>query len=64
MPDPDNIDVEIIIFSSVSLISNIGSLTAEALNDEPNEKEPTFNEEPSRINDKLKDILIGDFCVF
>ena len=32
---------------SVALISNIGLLTAEALTGEPNDKEPTFSEEPS-----------------
>ena len=34
----------------MALISNIGLLTAEALAGEPNEKEPTFNEEPSPDN--------------
>ena len=41
--DPDNIGVEILVLSSVDLISNIGLLTAEALTGEPNEKDPTFN---------------------
>ena len=35
---------------SVALISNIGLLTAEALTDEINVKDPTFNEEPSPDN--------------
>ena len=37
----------------MALISNIGLLTAEVLTDEPNEKEPTFNEEPSPDNDEV-----------
>ena len=52
MPDPDNIGVEILVLYSVALISNVGLLTAEALTGEPNEKEPTFNEEPSPDNDE------------
>ena len=54
MPDPDNIGVEILVLSLVALISNIGLLTEEALTDEPNEKDPTFNEEPSIDNDEVK----------
>ena len=53
MPDPDNIGVEILVLSSVALISNIGLLTAEALTGEPNEKESTFNKEPSPDNDEV-----------
>ena len=34
----DNIDVQILVFSSVALISNIGLLTEEALSGEKNEK--------------------------
>ena len=50
-PDPDNIGVVILVFSSVALISNIGLLTAEAVPGEPNYKEPTFDEEISPEND-------------
>ena len=53
MPYPYNIGLEILVLSSVALISNIGLLTAEALTGEPNEKEPTFNEEPSPDNDEV-----------
>ena len=42
LPDPDNIGEEILVLSSVALISNIGLLTSEALTGEPNDKEPTF----------------------
>ena len=42
LPDPDNIGVEILLLSSVALISNIGLLTTEALSGEPNEKYSTF----------------------
>ena len=45
MTDPYNIGVEILVLSSVALKSNIGLLTAEALTGEPNDKDPTFNEE-------------------
>ena len=37
----------------MALISNIVLLTAEVLTGELNEKEPTFNEEPSPDNDKV-----------
>ena len=53
MPDPYNIGVEILVLSSVDLISNIYLLTEEALTGEPNEKEPTFNKEPSHVNDEV-----------
>ena len=53
LPYTDNICVEILVLSSVALISNIGLLTAEVLTSEPNEKEPTFNEEPSPDNDEV-----------
>ena len=49
-PDPDNIGVVILVFSSVALISNIGLLTEEAVPGEPNDKEPTFDEEISPEN--------------
>ena len=62
-PHPYNIGVEILVLSSVVLISNIGLLTAEALTGELNEKYPTFNEEPSPDNYKVETILIGYFCV-
>ena len=51
LPDPYNIDVEILVLSSVALISNIGLLASEALTGEPNEKYPTLNEEPPPHND-------------
>ena len=41
------------VFYSVELISNIGLLTEEALTGEPNDKEHTFNEEPSPDNEKI-----------
>ena len=41
------------VLSSVDLISNIDLLTSEELTGEPNEKEPTSNEEPSPDNDKV-----------
>ena len=41
------------VFYSVALISNIGLLTTEALTGEPNEKDPTFNKEPSPDNDEF-----------
>ena len=47
----DNINVEILILYPVALISNIYLLTAESLTGEPNEKEPTFNDEPSPDNE-------------
>ena len=47
----------------MALISNISLLTVEALTGEPNEKEPTFNKEPSPDNDEGETILIGDLCV-
>ena len=53
LTDPYNIGVEILVLSSVSLISNIGLLPAEALTGEPNEKDPTFNKEPSPDNDEF-----------
>ena len=53
MTDPYNIGVEILVLSSVALISNIGLLIAEAVTDEPNEKYTTFNKEPSFDNDKF-----------
>ena len=37
----------------MTLISNIGLLAAEAITGEPNEKEPTFNEEFSPDNDEV-----------
>ena len=37
----------------MALISNIGLLIEEALNGEQNEKEPTFNKEPSPDNDEV-----------
>ena len=43
LTDPYNIGVEVLVLSSVVLISNIGLLTAEVLTGEPNEKDPTFN---------------------
>ena len=52
-PDPDNICVEILVLYLVALISNIGLLTEEALAGEPNDKEPTFNKEPSPDNDEV-----------
>ena len=48
-----NIGVEILVLSSVALISNIGLLTAEALTGETNEKYPTFNKETSPNNDEV-----------
>ena len=42
---PDNIGVEILVWYSVALISNIGLLTAKALTGEPNDNDPTFNKE-------------------
>ena len=53
---PDNIGVEILVFSSVALISNIGLLTSESLTGEPNEKEPTFNKKPSPDNYEVTDL--------
>ena len=64
LSDPYNIGVEILVLSSVALISNMGLLTAEALTGEPNEKDPTFDEEPSPDNDEVETILIGNFYVF
>ena len=64
LPDTENISVEMLVLYSVALISKIGLLKAEALTGKPNEKEPTFNEEPSPDNDEVKTILIGHFCVF
>ena len=64
LTDPDNIGVEILVLSSAALISNIGLLTAKSLTGEPNEKEPTFNEEPSPDNDEVQTIFISYFCVF
>ena len=48
--------VEILVLSSVTLISNIGLLTSEALNSEPNEKTPTLNEVTSPDNDEVTDL--------
>ena len=56
--------VEIFVLSSVALISNIGLLIAEALTGKPNEKETTFNEEPSPDDDEFETIFISDFYVF
>ena len=53
LTEPDNIGAEILVLYSVSLISNIGLLTSEALTGEPNEKELTFNNEPSTDNDEV-----------
>ena len=53
LPDLDNIGLKILFLLSVALISNIGLLKAEALTGEPNEKEPTFNKEPSPDNDEV-----------
>ena len=53
LTDPYNIGVEILALSSVALISNIGLLTAEALTGEPNERDHTFNKEPSPDNDEF-----------
>ena len=39
LPDPDNIGVEILVFSPVVLISNIVLLRAEEITGEPNEKD-------------------------
>ena len=64
LPDPYNIGVEILVLFSVALISNIVLLKAEAITCEPNEKEPTFNKEPSPDNDEVKTILISDLCDF
>ena len=63
LSDQDNIGVEILVLSSVTLISNVGLLTPEALTGEQNENEPISNKEPSLDNDEEKSILIGDFCV-
>ena len=52
------------VLSSVDLISNIGLITAEVLTGETNEKKPTFNKEPSHINNEADIILVGDFCDF
>ena len=38
----------------MALISNIGSLIEEALTDEPNDKDPTFNEETSPDDGEVK----------
>ena len=62
--DPDNIGVEILVLSSVALISNICLLISEALTGEPNDKDPTFNKEPSADNDEFETILIGNLCDF
>ena len=43
LTDPDNIGVEILMFFSVALISNIVLLTAEVLTGKMNKKEPTLN---------------------
>ena len=51
--DLDNIGVEVLALYSLALISNIGLLTAEALIGEPNEKDPTFNNEPSPDNNEV-----------
>ena len=48
----------------MALISNIYLITEEENTCETNEKEPTFNEEPSPDNDEAETILIGDLCVF
>ena len=53
LPDPDNIGVLTLVLHSLALISNICLLTEEALTGEPNEKEPTFNEELSSDNDEV-----------
>ena len=53
MTDPNNIGVEILVLSSVALISNIGLLIAEALTGEPNDKYSTLSEEPSPDNDEF-----------
>ena len=37
----------------MAFISNIGLLTEDALAGEPNEKQPTFNEEPFPDNDEV-----------
>ena len=58
LPDPYNIGVEILVLSSVAWISNIGLPTAEALTGEPNEKEPTFNKEPSPDNNEVTDLYL------
>ena len=63
LPDPDNIGVVILVFSSLAFISNIYLLTAETITGEPNDKESTFNKYPLPDNDYFKTILIGDFCV-
>ena len=52
------------VVSSVDLVSNICLLIADKITDEPNEKGPTFNEEPSPDNDEFDNILVGDFYVF
>ena len=52
-----------LVFSSFSLISNIGILAAEAITGEPNEKEPTSNKETLPDNYEVKTILIVYFCV-
>ena len=54
LPYLDNIGVEILFLPSVALISNIGLLIEDALTGEPNEKDPTFNKEPSPYNDEVK----------
>ena len=64
LPYLDNIGVEILFLPSVALISNIGLLIEDALTGEPNEKDPTFNKEPSPDNDEFETILISGFCVF
>ena len=61
MPGPDNLGVEILVLSSVDLISNTCLLPVEALTGEPNEKQHISN---SRINDKVETILICAFYVF
>ena len=53
MIDLYNKGVEILVLSSVALISNIDLLTSDALTGELNEKYPTFNDEPSPDNDKV-----------
>ena len=37
----------------MALIENIGLIAAEAITGEQNEKEPTFNKEPSPDNDEV-----------
>ena len=53
LPDPDNIGVEILFLSSMSLISNKDLLTSESHTGESNDKYPTFNKEPSHDNNEV-----------